>query len=195
VQPPDLVELFIGPLESAAATYMITGGVASVVYGDPRFTRDIDVVLKPQAQTPGLISAAFDEADFYVPPPEILQAESGKGLGGHFNVIHLESGLKADFYIAGTDPLHEWALERRRRLQLPSLAIWLAPPEYVIVRKLQYCRDAGSDRHLRDVAEMLRVSAESIAIGDIELWVTRMGLHREWARVRPSSQEPSRPAS
>ena len=42
---PDLVGLFIEPLERLQVPYMITGGVASVIYGDPRFTRDIDVVL------------------------------------------------------------------------------------------------------------------------------------------------------
>ncbi|HUF50534.1 MAG TPA: hypothetical protein VMN60_06865 [Longimicrobiales bacterium] len=43
---PDLVRLFIEPLEGLDLVYMITGGVASVIYGDPRFTRDIDIVLE-----------------------------------------------------------------------------------------------------------------------------------------------------
>lgn len=43
---PDLVGLFVAPLETLGVNYMITGGVASVIYGDPRFTRDIDLVLE-----------------------------------------------------------------------------------------------------------------------------------------------------
>lgn len=43
---PDLIGLFIEPLEGTGIPYMITGGVASVIYGDPRFTRDVDVVLE-----------------------------------------------------------------------------------------------------------------------------------------------------
>lgn len=42
---PDLVGLFVTPLEALGLQYMVTGGVASVIYGDPRFTRDIDLVL------------------------------------------------------------------------------------------------------------------------------------------------------
>ena len=38
------------------------------------------------------------------------------------------------------------------------MSIWLAPIEYVIVRKLEYFRASASERHLRDVAMMLRIS-------------------------------------
>ena len=55
---PDLVGLFVVPLESLGFDYMITGGVASVIYGDPRFTRDIDLILElREADAGGLLDA------------------------------------------------------------------------------------------------------------------------------------------
>jgi len=39
-------------------------------------------------------------------------------------------------------------------------SITLAPPEYVIVRKLEYYREGGSEKHLRDIRAMLAVSGE-----------------------------------
>jgi len=33
--------------------------------------------------------------------------------------------LKADVYLAGDDELHAWAFERRHRLPLDDLTIWL----------------------------------------------------------------------
>ena len=43
---PDLIELFVAPLEAAGITdYMISGSVASIEYGEPRATLDIDLVL------------------------------------------------------------------------------------------------------------------------------------------------------
>lgn len=48
---------------------MITGGVASVVYGDPRFTRDIDIVLQLPAAQAERFASAFDRDDSYVPSP------------------------------------------------------------------------------------------------------------------------------
>jgi hypothetical protein len=39
VQVPDLIDLFVRPLDAVGIPYTVTGGVASVVYGEPRFTR------------------------------------------------------------------------------------------------------------------------------------------------------------
>ena len=36
----------------------------------------------------------------------------------------------------------------------------LAPAEYVIVRKLEYYREGGSEKHLRDIRSMLAVSGD-----------------------------------
>ena len=52
---------------------LLSGGVPSVIYGDPRFTRGIDVVLELQGSgIDGLISA-FSSEDYYVPPIEALR--------------------------------------------------------------------------------------------------------------------------
>lgn len=66
---------------------MITGGVASVVYGDPRFTRDIDIVLELQAANIRRLSSTFAGGDFYVPPEEVLEEEASRRRDGHFNLI------------------------------------------------------------------------------------------------------------
>jgi len=54
---------------------MITGGVASVVYGDPRFTRNIDLVLELREGRAGDFLDAFSPADFYLPPLDALREE------------------------------------------------------------------------------------------------------------------------
>jgi hypothetical protein len=59
----------------------------------------------------------------------------------------------------------------------------LAPPEYVIVRKLEFYREGGSDKHLRDIRAMLKISGEKIDRGVIEEWVNRQGMKEEWDEV------------
>lgn len=152
---------------------MVTGGVASVVYGDPRFTRDVDLVVDLDTGSVGLFLAAFEKGAFYVPPKEALLEEVGRREGGHFNVIHRDTALRADVYLAGQDPFHAWALERRRRIEVEGIAIRLAPLEYVIVRKLEYFRASGSDRHLRDVAMMLLVSGALLDPSALREWSER----------------------
>jgi hypothetical protein len=175
VNDPDLIGLVVEPLEGIGVSYMITGGVASVIYGDPRFTRDVDVVMELQPKEVTALVAAFDPVMFYVPPAEALEAEASRHEGGHFNVIHRETALRADVDLGGDDPLIPWAFDRRMRLPVGDTEIWVAPIEYVILRKLEYYEHAGSDRHLRDVAMMLRISGETVdwAVSSSPSWVAR----------------------
>lgn len=181
---PDLVGLFVRPLEALGIPYMVTGGVAAVIYGDPRFTRDIDIVLWLAPADAERFSGAFDPEAFYVPPLDTLREEAGRRRHGHFKVIHRDSALRADVYVSGSDPLHEWAFDLRRRLELDHGSITLAPPEYVIVRKLEYYRDSGSDRHLRDIGMMLQLSADQIDQREVERWVRELDLGAEWRAAR-----------
>jgi len=184
VTAPDLVGLFIEPLERIGVPYMITGGVASVIYGDPRFTRDIDVVLILGMGAAGRFASVFEGGAFYVPPDEVLETESGRPSGGHFNVIHRDTALRADIYIAGNDALHAWAFGRRVRMRLGDLGIWVAPIEYVILRKLEYYRASDSDRHLRDVAMMLRISGDLIDSEALDAWLGTLQLRVTFERAR-----------
>jgi hypothetical protein len=176
VTDPDLIRLFVEPLEAIGASYMITGSVASVIYGDPRFTRDVDIVMELQRSEIAALESAFDPAAYYVPPAEALEKEASRPEGGHFNVIHRETALRADVYLAGHDPLIEWGFERRVRLQVAGAGIWVAPIEYVILRKLEYYEQAGSDRHLRDVAMMLRISGDTVDSDSLLEWAQRLDL-------------------
>jgi len=176
VTTPDLIGLFIEPLERIDVQYMITGGVASVIYGDPRFTRDIDVVLALEQSDVPELQAAFQGGDFYVPPQESMVNEAARTGGGHFNIIHRDTALRADIYLVGNDPLHAWALQRRRRIELESTPIWVAPLEYVILRKLQYYQSSESDRHLRDIAMMLRISGDLLNEPALQIWLSRLNL-------------------
>lgn len=171
-------------LERAGVSYMITGGVASTIYGDPRFTRDIDIVLElSPAEVPRLVSA-FGGKEYYVPPHESLRREAARDRGGHFNIIHRDTALRADAYVRGEDPLHAWAFERRVRMELEETSIWVAPVEYVILRKLEYFRTSESERHLRDAALILRISRDIIDEEQLEGWVIRLGLQEELEAAR-----------
>jgi hypothetical protein len=73
-------------------------------------------------------------------------------------LIHHETCFRADVYLAGKDRLHHWGLLNRKSVQLEDQAIWVAPAEYVILRKLEYYREGWSEKHLRNIAGILDVS-------------------------------------
>lgn len=138
-----LISLFVRPLNRLRIPYMVTGGVALVIYGDPRFTRDIDLVIALRPQDASRFAGAWPPADFYVPPIEVMREESRRSAHGHFNLS-----------------------------------------------KLQYFQMGKSDRHLRDIHQMLRISGEMVDRPELERWVAKLGTEREWALAQ-DYQEPA----
>lgn len=172
--------LFIGPLNSVGIPYMITGATAAILYGAPRMTNDLDLVLQLNAETGRRLPELFPATYFYVPPLDVIEVERRRPNRGHFNIIHLATGYKADAYMAGSDPLHAWGLERRRQLQLKGGPAAVAPPEYVVLRKLEFYREGGSAKHLEDIRAILQSSATDLDATFLETEITQRGLRDIW---------------
>ena len=175
---------FVEPLERAGVPYAIVGSVASSVYGEPRATNDVDLVIQLAPADAAKLADAFPAAAFYVPPREVIAVELARTHGGHVNVIALETMTKADFYPLSAAEV-PWFADRRP-LEIAGRTLWFARPEAVIVHKLRFFREGGGERHLRDIRGMLAVSGDRI---DREL-VTRacdeLNLAEYWRRALES---------
>ena len=179
---PDEVSDMIRGLAALGVPYMLTGATAAIIYGQPRVTNDLDVVLALDSASAGKLTKAFPPEHYYVPPQEVVQVELARALRGHFNLIHHASGYKADIYLVGTDPLHAWALPRRRQIPWEDGGeISVAPPEYVILRKLEYFREGGSTKHPTDIRAIL--GSTSVDTAAIEEWASRLGVGALWAQL------------
>ena len=178
---------FLEPLERLGLPYCVTGSVAASVYGEPRLTADIDVVLLMKAGDIARLRTAFPDAEYYVPPEETLLVEISRSSRGAFNLIHHATQFKADIYLAASDPLHAWALERRRRISLEGGQAWIAPPEYVVLRKLEFLREGGQDKHVRDIRFIL--AATELDLMFVESEVARLGLLAQWRQCKPDSNK------
>ena len=157
------------------------------MYGEPRATRDIDVILALSLADLNRLQALFPENEFYLPPVEALVTEVHRDHRGMFNLLHHGSGYKADLFLAARDPLHAWALRHRHRKPyneaLPDQdLIWVAPPEYIILRKLEYFREGDDNKHLRDIRFMLEVTPE-MDRAFMDSQIERLGLQAQWRIV------------
>ena len=180
---------FIEGLEKSGLSYCITGSFASGVYGESRQTNDIDLIVLLRSTDIAKLQTIFPETAYYLPPTEVLILESRREQRGMFNVIHHASQFKADIFVAALDPLHRWVLQHRRRVSLSDdLQAWVAPPEYVILRKLEYFRESSHEKHLRDVRFMLAATPE-LDYAFIDSQIARLGLQAQWRIV----QEPGEP--
>lgn len=179
---PAELALFVRRLESVGAPYMVTGATAAIIYGQPRVTNNLDVVLSLSDAGRTALLTAFSEKEFYVPPESVIRAEQARLHRGHFNLIHHESGYKADVYLAGSDPLHALALERRRRIRWSDdLELWVAPPEYVVLRKMEFFREGGSAKHPADIQAIREITGvDEVALAP---WIERLGLQDVWQQL------------
>ena len=180
----DLIQLFVVPLNQASIRYVITGAMAAIVYGAPRLTDDIDLVVELGEQDAGELARMYPEPDYYAPGKEVVLVEMRRATRGHFNVIHVPSGLKADFYLVGRDPLHRWAIERKREIRVGDQICWVAPPEYVILRKLQFYQEGGAEKHLEDIRRMLDISGDSLDMRWLESKAGQLGVGEVWLQTR-----------
>jgi len=180
----DFITIFVARLNRTGIRYMITGSVACIVYGEPRMTHDVDLVLEVGPRSVEKLMETFPLDVFYCPPRESLVIEAERPLRGHFNLVHYETGLRADVYTAGEDPLHRWAMENRKSFEIQEERVWLAPPEYVILRKLEFYREGESDKHLRDIAGILEMSFDDLNMDWLQEKIRDRGLTAQWQKAK-----------
>lgn len=181
MEQSDLLKLAIKHLRRLNVSYAIVGSFASSVWGESRLTQDIDIVvdLKPQHVAP--ICDAFPDPEFYV---SRVAAQEAVARSGQFNVIHPSSGNKIDFMVAGHTDWVVAQLNRSKRVDLfPDQDAQVAAPEDVILGKLIYYRDGGSEKHLRDITGMLRFSGEIIDRAYVGQFAERLGVADMWQAV------------
>jgi len=181
----ELFLLFVRKLEALNTDYMVTGSVAAILYGEPRLTHDIDIVVSLDRFDAEAFAAAFPNDAYYCPPPEVLIVETKRAERGHFNLIHHESGFKADIYIATHSRFYNWAFEHTKRIDLGEAGMRVAPLEYVLVSKLTFFREGGSQKHIDDIKGML-ASGAPVDWSVVESEVQARGLARELSLVRPA---------
>lgn len=101
-----------------------------------------------------------------------------------FNIIQPDSGLKVGVIIPADSPFNQNRLQRRRRLRpYGEVDAWFASPEDVIIKKMEYYREGGSEKHLRNITGMLKVSGNTIDRAYISEWADQLGVRPIWQAV------------
>ncbi|MBI3030082.1 MAG: nucleotidyl transferase AbiEii/AbiGii toxin family protein [Candidatus Rokubacteria bacterium] len=177
----ELLRYIVEKLEGIGIDYMVSGSHASIYYGEPRMTHDIDVVAEVTlTHLPALLDR-FASPEFYLSEEAARDAILTRG---QFNIIHSPTGLKVDIVVRKDTPYHRVEFARRwRQPLLPGVEAYFARPEDVILNKLLYFQEGGSERHLRDITGMLRVSGPEIDTRYIDEWAQRLGVGDVWRAV------------
>ena len=178
MEQADLLRAAVAALTARDIPYMIVGSVASMGYGEPRFTLDIDIAVELEESQAASLCDAFPPDEFYVSRAAARQAAAG---AGQFNVIHPASGNKIDFMVSRRDAWGREGFARRRFHEVVTgLNAFVASPEDIILGKLWYYHEGGSEKHLRDIAGILLMQGAKIDRGYITQWANKMGYAEHW---------------
>ena len=175
----DLIEDAIGRLNRAGIAYMVTGSVASSYYGEPRATRDLDIVIDPDARSLDVLVSGLLADGFYVDRDAAHDALDHRA---QFNAIGADA-LKIDFMIRKKRPFSVQEFERRQAADLLGTAGFVPSVEDLIVAKLEWAAGSGSEVQLRDVAGVLAVSGDEIDHAHLGKWIKALNLERMWHEV------------
>ena len=181
LEQADLVKKIVAVFEELDIPYMIVGSFVSGVYGEPRFTQDIDVVALPKYGDVQRICAEFPAEDFYVSPEAVARAIQ---TNTQFNIIHPNSGNKIDVMLPPDSLWGDTQLRRRQRVWLlPDCQGYAARPEDVILSKMIYYREGGSEKHLRDITGILKVSGDEVDRDYLNQWADKLNVSDIWQAI------------
>lgn len=170
----------ITKLESESIPYMVVGSVASMVYGEPRMTHDMDLVIDILPEDASKLQNLFPIKEFYCPPIEVLNSEIIER--GQFNLIHQTTGIKIDLMIRKNSDHGKTEFDRRQKVPFwQGSEVFIATPEDVIIKKLSFYREGQSEKHLRDIRGIL--TETTIDKEYLNYWIQKLSLSSEWDKV------------
>jgi len=177
----EFVKQIANRLGGAGIDYMLTGSMAMAVYAMPRMTRDVDVVIAVDRGHAETLFRLF-EADCYIDRDAVLEAIDNTGM---FNVIHNKWIIKADFIIRKAGPYRRAEFERRRQVEVQGTALNIVTPEDLILSKLDWAQQTGSELQRRDVREIIARVAD-LDWEYLTRWAAHLGLDAALSGLRTS---------
>ncbi|MFH0791886.1 MAG: hypothetical protein V1905_01595 [bacterium] len=161
-------------LEDLKIPYIITGGMAVSVWGRPRYTADIDIVVEMIPQNINLLAKKLltIDKDAYISEEAMQEALKNKG---EFNFIHPQSGLKVDFWVIG-DNFEKQKIKRGIYKKIDNARVCFSSPEDLILSKLQWYKISPSDRHIDDIKSVLEISGKGLDKKYLRNWIRKLGL-------------------
>ncbi len=159
--PIKLAALIAEVLDDLEIRYVIGGSVAASIYGEPRTTLDLDLMIEANERQVVELTERLRQG-FYVDQADAVNAVRSSS---SFSVIHLGTSMKVDFFLAEREVFATEQLNRRRAIDIGGgVSAWFYAPEDLIVRKLLCFRAGGeqSQRQWRDVVGILRIAHDGI---------------------------------
>ena len=161
----------IGALERLGVEYVIFGSFASNFWGEPRATRDVDIVCKPDSLDVSEL-AKMVESEYRFDPQMRLEGVTGTS---RYVLQHRRSGFQAELFLLTLDAFDQSRFARRTRADLAGTMTSFVTAEDVIVQKLHWLKLSGEHKHKDDVRKVVAVQRTVLDWKYIRRWTEQHG--------------------
>ena len=168
-----VVELAHRALSSTDAPYCVIGALALGVWGTPRATYDVDVLILAQHNHPQPFLDLLRTAGFAVnqtwydanPMAREVVLRLAHPTAPHFPVD----------LVFSLSPFDRAVLDRRQPVAFHGVTIWMSSPEDLILMKLR----ASRPRDFDDVISIVKNPRLQLGLPYLWNWADQLGLHGE----------------
>ena len=185
----DAVYDFTAALNEIGIPVLIGGSLASITWGEPRFTQDVDVVAHMEEHHAEELVARLS-GSWYVDAESIREAIRQSR---SFNVIRFDGMMKIDVFVPRREGHHAEKWERARAVRLTADApheVLVTGPEDIILQKLSWFRSGNevSEQQWRDVTALLRIRKGLLDEPYLDEWARTLGISDLLQRARHESE-------
>ena len=189
MEQPEILRYAVGVLEELNIPYLIVGSFATSIWGEPRMTLDIDIVIDLREEQVEAFCLQFPPPEFYVSETAAREAVARRR---QFNVLYPSTANKIDFMISRNDEWSRLQLERARTQPFDGdIKLQVCSPEDVIIAKMRYFKEGQSPKHLRDIAGVLDLQGKDIDRDYISHWANVLNLQEIWQQILVAEQNQS----
>ena len=164
-------------LDELDIPYLITGGMAVFMWGRPRFTADIDLIVELSPAKADALERMLKSlcAGGYI---DRSMMEDAMRHHGEFNFIDGETGMKIDFWVSTGNAFDASRMKRRVKKEILGHDVYFSSPEDLILSKLSWYAESRTSRHAEDIKSILKVSGEALDRTYLNEWISKMGFQK-----------------
>lgn len=158
----ELLKRITSLLHKEKIPYMVTGSVSVIFYGRPRASHDIDFVIEISKENLKKVVETFLSLPFNEFLVDKFQIENAFQDLHQFNILHLPTMLKLDFWLLTDESFDQERFKRRKELFLFEQPMDFASPEDTILKKLLWYQDSKLEKHLIDAAFVYQIQEKNL---------------------------------
>lgn len=172
MNPDELLVTISEILQELKIPHAVTGGFAVTIWGKPRYTADIDVIIEMADKNIKPLAKKLLAIDKNVYAEEEMMREALM-YHGEFNFIHSNTGLKVDFFVQDNSSYNKLKIQRAVVRDIFSRKIPFVSPEDLILSKLMWSKESESQKQAEDIKSVLRNPKLNLDIPYLKNWAQK----------------------